>query len=375
MSDRRMSSTLWWSMTGFVGIVTATLVACIPSALPLPQQAPVASTHPLATAYVGDAVCARCHAEQARLHQQSGHARTLFQDGLCDQFAAACGQDFPDPERPGTFRFVCVSNELTVKHTQAGKSQSLPIQFAIGSGTHATTFLTLIAGRNGEPTAIEHRLSLFGKDARAELTPSHSGATQIEPIDCFGRVKHGRDVVRCIECHSTTGQVRGLKVTDLRPNVSCEGCHGPGRPHLIAVELKQSDLAVKFAPSKATADEEIHQCGQCHRLPEAKNTLPDPDDPKLARFQPVGLMQSLCFRRSQGELRCSTCHNPHQTVIRASQGYNEKCQSCHSRNRGINVDCPVSPQGDCVACHMPAIEVHPGVSFHDHWIRPRSPRP
>ena len=371
MTDRRLNSAVWWSLTACLGIVTATIVAVIPSARPVPQTTPVASNHPLAAAYLGDAVCARCHAEQARLHQQSGHAHTLFREGLCEQFAAACGKVLPDPERPGTLRLECVSNELSVRYTEAGKSQSLPIQFAVGSGTHATTFLTLIQGRNGEPTAIEHRLSLFGKDARADLTPSHNGLPLNEPLDCFGRMKHGREVVRCIECHSTTGQVRGAKVADLRPNVGCESCHGPGRQHLIAVELKLSDLAMKFAPSSATADEEVHLCGQCHRLPESKNTLPDPDDPKLARFQPLGLMQSLCFRRSKDELRCSTCHNPHQTVIHESAGYNEKCQNCHSRKRGSNAGCSVSPQGDCVACHMPATEVHPGVSFHDHWIRPR----
>ncbi len=375
MTDRRMSSKVWWSVTVLIGIVTATVVAFIPIARPVPQPMAAAITHPLAAAYVGDAVCAQCHAEQARLHQQSGHAHTFFQDGLGERFAAVCGKDIPDPERTGSFRFECRSDALSVSYTEAGRSQSFPIQFAVGSGTHATTFLTLIEGRNGEPAAIEHRLSLFGKDARTDLTPSQSGLPLTEPLDCFGRVKRGREVVRCIECHSTTGQVRGTKVADLRPNVGCESCHGPGRQHLVAVELKQTDLAMKFAPSAATAEEEIHLCGQCHRLPEAKNTLPDPDDEKLARFQPVGLMQSLCFRRSKGELRCSTCHNPHEAVVRESQGYNVKCRDCHSRKRGLNADCPVSPVGDCVACHMPAREVHPGVNFHDHWIRPRNSRP
>lgn len=371
MPDRRLSSAAWWSLAVLLGTVMAIVIAIIPPASPTSSSIHNAETNPLGSAYVGDAVCAQCHAEHATLHKQSGHAQTLFVTDLCKRFADVLSKEFPDPERPGTFRFECRSNELTANYTAGAESRSLPIQFAVGSGTHATTFLTLIQGRNSEPAAVEHRLSLFEKGTRAEITPSQSGLAIEDPIDCFGRVKRGRDVMRCIECHSTTGQVRGVKVDDLRPNVGCESCHGPGRQHLITVEHKRSDLAVKFAPSAATAEQEIHLCGECHRLPEAKNTLPDPDDPRLARFQPVGLMQSACFRRSMGELRCSTCHNPHQTVVREPTSYNNKCVECHARIRGMNVGCSVSPNGDCVSCHMPQTEVHPGVSFHDHWIRSR----
>lgn len=363
------SNTFWAAASILTGLGIAVSMAYGPRERASAPPVEMDRLSLLGPAYVGDAVCAECHQRQAQAHEQSGHAHTFFTEDLCDRYAKLLGQEISDPERPVKFRFECVDQKLVAAATLNGETRRLPIQFGVGSGTHATTFLTLLESPKGEPTAIEHRLSLFDRDSKIDLTPSQSGHEIEAPIDCFGRVKRGRDVVRCVECHSTTGNVQGTSVSDLRANVNCERCHGPGRTHLIAVANRSADRAIKYAPSKASAAEEVNLCGQCHRLPEALNTLPDPDDMKLARFQPVGLMQSACYRRSEGELRCSTCHDPHAPVNRESNSYNNRCQDCHSRKHATRSNCPVEPSGDCVACHMPSREVHPGIRFHDHWIR------
>lgn len=329
----------------------------------------------LETAYVGNDVCARCHTEQATRYQQTGHAHTLHTRHICDHIAALKDHDIADPERKGRFRFECNNGELYVRYLSEDGDVALPIQFAVGSGKHAVTFLTLIAGVDGEPAAIEHRLSVFKQGTTTGLTPSHAGLPITTPMDCLGRTKHGRDVTTCISCHSTTGQIHGTRVDDLRAGVGCESCHGPGRRHVTAIEAGLKQTSIEFMARHRTADEELHLCGRCHRSTEALRVIPDPDDPKLARFQPVGLSQSACYQRSSGALRCSTCHDPHQSVEQAAGTFNAHCQNCHGASSSrTQISCTVQPGGDCTSCHMPAVEVHPGIRFHDHWIRRRKDR-
>ncbi|MEZ6122002.1 MAG: hypothetical protein R3C49_02360 [Planctomycetaceae bacterium] len=90
--------------------------------------------------------------------------------------------------------------------------------------------------------------------------------------------------------------------------------------------------------------------------------------PVLPRFQPVGMMQSPCFQNSQGQMRCTTCHNPHQKTSAASTDYQSICHSCHKSH--AVPDCSVAADR-CVECHMPPVPIA-GAAFHDHWIRIRS---
>jgi hypothetical protein len=141
---------------------------------------------------------------------------------------------------------------------------------------------------------------------------------------------------------------------------------------MAAVHQGLPSLALEFGPHNTSADDEVALCGRCHRSPEALTTSPDPDDPKLARFQPVGLRQSACFRKSDGMLKCSTCHNPHQPVDHNLDRYLAHCRVCHSHPESQQTMCSRAPDGNCIDCHMPKMEVHPGIFFRDHWIRPRN---
>jgi hypothetical protein len=282
-------------------------------------------------------------------------------------------REFQDPYRRGVFRFECENGNVVAEYADAhGQTTRLPIDLVVGSGTHARSFLTLVADSGGEPKAVEHRVTLFAEEPRIGLTPSHKDDPIREPLEKLGRMKQGDQVRRCVECHSTTSYVDGARVRNLRANVNCERCHGPGRDHLQAVESGAADLAIQFGPGRAGALEEVQLCGQCHRVPDSIQRLPDPDDPLLARFQPIGIMQSACFRKSDGGLRCSTCHNPHAPLNHDTSYGNQQCLNCHSPNQETpRVTCKVASQGECVECHMPRVPVPPGFSFRDHWIRPR----
>ena len=92
---------------------------------------------------------------------------------------------------------------------------------------------------------------------------------------------------------------------------------------------------------------------------------------KIVRYQPVGLVQSKCYVQSQGRLLCSTCHDPHEhATSRTTVEYEQICLQCHSA-APHKIECRVSPKTGCVSCHMPRIEIHPPIAFHDHWIRVR----
>jgi hypothetical protein len=324
------------------------------------------------TAYVGDVECARCHVDQAELHAATGHSHTLSTGNLCERFASLIGKEIPDPERPGGFRYECKDGELTVTFTNEDVRTSLPIQFAVGSGKNAVTFLTLLDQESGDPAGLEHRLSLFQQQTHSALTPNHSGLPADQSREFLGRMRFGRDITTCIGCHSTSGQVHGSQVDDLRMGVGCESCHGPGRAHVAAREAGREEADIKFGKGRATTQEEMHLCGRCHRSTDHLQVLPDPENPKLARFQPVGLSQSACFKQSEGALKCSTCHDPHATVDhKHTNDFVAKCQQCHNPANAEQTKCVIEPTGQCITCHMPAVEVHPGIRFHDHWIRKR----
>jgi len=91
----------------------------------------------------------------------------------------------------------------------------------------------------------------------------------------------------------------------------------------------------------------------------------------LARFQPVGLLRSQCFIESEGALRCTTCHNPHQTISDMSETEHiANCIECHQPEKSAHVSCPVSTTEGCIQCHMPKYDFESlGTGFHDHWIR------
>ena len=132
-----------------------------------------------------------------------------------------------------------------------------------------------------------------------------------------------------------------------------------------------SDAGFEQRPWRTT--DQIQICAQCHRGEDSvKKSEITRENPKIVRYQPVGLVQSKCFVQSRQQLLCSTCHNPHQhAASQTTEQYEKKCLQCHSASPD-SVRCSVSPDSDCVSCHMPRVEIHPSISFHDHWIRVRN---
>jgi hypothetical protein len=320
--------------------------------------------------YVDERACAECHPDKAADHAQSGHADTFHLAGDSRFAKVFDGKSFRDPERAYHYQYdLDDERNLWVSIPELFGQERFPLKYALGSGQNAVTLVTLVPSRFGDTVAVEHRVTLYrGQDDwELDLTPGHVRESPHQEIEHFGKLIRGDNLTRCIACHTTSGEVAGEEIAGLRANVGCQSCHGPGREHVTAVNNGGSG---GYAGAiEQTALEEVRRCGRCHRFPADDDAPAAADDIRNVRFQPVGLMQARCFTESSEGLKCSTCHDPHQRVSRDASHYVQKCVSCHSGPE--NHTCPISPKTDCVKCHMPPVEIHRGIQFHDHWIRIR----
>jgi hypothetical protein len=323
---------------------------------------------------LGSAKCGECHQSQHKEYLSTGHAKTLWSTRdfpFRDRFR---NMKFSDLERQQTFHYFL--NDVGMDVSVPGKfgGDRFPLQFAFGSGEHAMTFVTLTPDGTDVPVGIEHRVSWFTGPDQAGLTPGQFGRPAQQEIEYFGRIIRGTTLERCFECHTTSGRIEGDHLVDLIPNVGCESCHTGGAHHANVMQARNPtdpDVGFKQRPWRTT--DQIKGCAQCHRGEDSveKSEIMR-ENPKIVRYQPVGLVQSKCFVQSRQQLLCSTCHNPHQhAASQTTEQYEKKCLQCHSE-APPSVRCSVSPDSDCISCHMPRVEIHPSISFHDHWIRVRN---
>jgi hypothetical protein len=322
---------------------------------------------------VGRKVCGECHAENYQRHSQHGHASTfhfVVDTDLVSQFA---GKQFDAGEDYGTYKYETDSaGKLFVTLESQFGDKPFPLPFALGSGHHAQTMLTLVPGLDGQSEGIEHRVSCYA-DNRIALTPGHSKKKPRSPIEFFGASSQGQPLQRCIYCHTTRGTVAGEDVQDLIANVNCEKCHGPGSEHVRLARRNDKPPPYSIGQDTWDGESELQLCGDCHRMPRSVSEEEIREYPDLlVRFQPIGLLRSRCYLGSKRELRCTTCHNPHQTLQElATADHVQDCLGCHQPGAAAHVACPVQPETGCIECHMPPIQLDGGLSFHDHWIRVR----
>jgi hypothetical protein len=286
------------------------------------------------------------------------------------------GKTFHDPERPEVaWSYSVRDGALAVERTEAGEVERLLVDYVFGSGHHATTLVTLTDRTPDRPALLEHHLTVFAHKEQPDITPGQGVGGKTEGLGRLGRRFAGSDAVKCFECHATVTSDRGPSMLDeatMIPNVDCERCHGPARAHVEAARrgavAGDPALALPFGPGRATADDELRLCGSCHRLPSMGDpALIRTDNPVLVRFQPVGLMQSACYRKSRGTLACNTCHDPHSRTSTDRVAYEAACLACHQGPS--HTPCRVSPETGCVGCHMPRRDVSRGMMMTDHWIR------
>jgi hypothetical protein len=317
----------------------------------------------------------------------SGHAltfRKVAQRRVTDVLA---GTSAADPEKPGVrWTYAKKSGQFLIGREEAGKLEQQVVDYALGSGHHATTFVTVLD--LDQFKILEHGLTYYTQEHELKPTPGQNVEDEGTKSTPWGRELRARAARKCFRCHATQLSAHGDTVVDPRtmiPGVACERCHGPAREHVAAARRGAPDeeLSMPMGPGSWTAESQFALCGKCHRHPA--RVPPDKlveDDPALARFQPVGLSQSKCFKGSGGSFTCVSCHDPHARSSSAPASYEQVCLSCHGTPGSVAkgpdsrsapsvtaTACPVSPSRGCLPCHMPKVDSGQHVLFTDHWIR------
>lgn len=334
--------------------------------------------------YIGANACLECHPGESALHSRSGHARTLVFAERSPIVAWLNGKSVSDPRYPDVrWSYQLRDKRLVVDRTAEDRTESLVLEYALGSGKHGVTFVAIRGeATKRDPAGIEHRLSYLANTPRLDITPGQERNPRDWPQGdpahklAFGRPLSPEHLKACLGCHATMAATipsNRLETAALIPNISCERCHGPGREHVDSARRGETELTMLMGHEPAQPWAEVNRCGECHRLPRfVSDSSIKPENPGIVRFQGVGVSMSACYAKGEGSLRCTTCHDPHDRASSDHSHYEAACLSCH-RSAQAQKACPVSPAANCVNCHMPRREVRGNGFFTDHWIRKPTP--
>jgi tetratricopeptide (TPR) repeat protein len=280
------------------------------------------------------------------------------------------------------------------------------IDYIMGSGNHSRAYLH----RTERNELVELPLAWYSeKGGYWAMNPGYDRANH----DGFRRPI----TYDCMFCHNAYPQVPAgndhafaepIYAGPLPEGIDCQRCHGDGAKHMRLAKTEAKPAEVRNAivnPARLSREREMEVCMQCH-LETTSFPLPNslqryergtfsyrPGEP-LADFilnfdhapgkgrddkyeivnSAYRLRRSACFLQSKGELRCTTCHNPH--VEQAAERYNAVCAKCHAAAfQQLVATGKHTGEAGCTDCHMPKRRtedvVH--VVMTDHYIQRRKP--
>jgi predicted CXXCH cytochrome family protein len=328
--------------------------------------------------YVGDAVCARCHADVAESYRAHPMARSVT------RIAVAADSGLRDA--PAEAEFDAGGYHYTVKR-QAGRlvhreqrldkgepvaTVEAAVVYALGSGERGYSFLV---ERDG--FVAQSPVAWYAQDRRYDVAPGyHERNFHFERVilpACFGcHVDGATSAAGALNHYSTP--------LDLRP-IGCERCHGPGALHVRRPGLGSGGFDSTIVnPSHLAPALREAVCEQCHlqgadRFLRAGHKEGDfrpglPLDEFVAVFVEAGsagrsravgqveqMHASRCYVASDGALGCTSCHDPHHRPKPAErvEHYRASCLACHETRvcRIAEPDRRARRADDsCVDCHM-----------------------
>jgi predicted CXXCH cytochrome family protein len=373
-----------------------------------------------AAVYADQATCGQCHA---------GIAATYRETGMGQAFHKIRSEKDLGADAPAEPFFHAVSNSFFTMSFKDGawfqrrwqtgydgketNVDEKSVDYVLGSGNHSRTFLH----QTPQNTLQELPLGWYAeKGGFWGMNPGY------DRRDYVGSVRP--IYYECMFCHNGyPGIPEGAKrdaaqATYLPPvpeGIDCQRCHGPGQSHVDKASRGDAVQAVRAAiinPKRLNPEREIEVCLQCH-LETSNEKLPHaivrfdrgpfsyiPGQP-LADFQVAfdrapgkntdfevakagyRFRESQCFLKSEGKLRCTSCHNPHD-IPRGEQAvsqYNQVCTGCHpasaiAQPKVEATSMPAHNEGaNCVGCHMPKRRTDDAVHvvMTDHFIGRRHP--
>ncbi len=292
--------------------------------------------------------CVTCHPAEVRQHETTAHAHAML-----PALKSAMGENLPSQplhESAGGFQFSYrrEGNGISVSAFRGTERAEGLIEWVMGAGVQGQTPLVRTA-----QGLDESRVSYFPQLHQYGITVGHPAGISSSADAALGFGLGPKPMERCFGCHTTGGYTKDLQPID--PGVGCARCHSGAAAHA-------EGRGRPFNPGKLDAKAQVLFCGNCHRsavLPSQVNDLEN------VRFQSYRLMKSACF--ATGKLACTTCHPAHRDAVRENHAfYIAKCVTCHP---GTSAHADGLEKGDCIACHMPRVAIHPALKFTDHYIR------
>ncbi|MFO0888792.1 MAG: hypothetical protein U0790_06550 [Isosphaeraceae bacterium] len=181
--------------------------------------------------YIGSRVCRECHSNEFSLFLKSGHSRTLQSASAHPAAQALDGRTIADPEIDGlSWSYALTVDQLRVERKHGDSVERFVLDYAFGSGHHATTFLTMTDA--SKPIGIEHRLTYFGRKGKIDVTPGQVKQKTVG-TSSRGRYLTTKITLQCFGCHVTQTSVvagRPFDEATLIPNVTCERVATAGPP-------------------------------------------------------------------------------------------------------------------------------------------------
>jgi hypothetical protein len=276
---------------------------------------------------------------------------------------------------PYSYQITRQGDRSIYEVTDGARKISEPILWAFGLGNAGQTYAFQHKG-----SYYQSRVSFYKDTQNLDITLGSPTSVPTSLEDALGAVITGEEVRLCFGCHAM-GAVSGnnLHVERLIPGITCEGCHGPGGKHIVAVHSGKAQEAQIFNPGSLSTGDLLDFCGACHRTWEQVQLM-HLTGVRSVRFQPYRLASSRCYDPDDNRISCLACHDSHNTVNRTPTFYDEKCTACHPTSamkgansgnlqQGVAPLCKVG-KSQCVTCHMPKYSL-PGAhfSFTDHDIR------
>ncbi len=362
-------------------------------------------------------LCAGCHAREWQSYKRTGMARSFYRP-RAENTIEDYSRNNTYYHKPSDTSFAMIRRDSRYFQRQFqigpdGKQTNVvdkEIDFVLGSGNHARIYLHRAAGN----TLVELPLGWYAEKGGFWAMnpgydrPDHQGSRRAVTYDCMF-------------CHNGYPEIPAGNSTPRSPpaflsvpeGIDCQRCHGKGDRHILLARrggVRPEEIRSAIVnPARLAPERQMEVCMQCH-LETTSSPLPAsivryerepfsyrPGEPLGDfilhfdhatdtgyddKFEITGaayrLRQSACFRKTNGALTCTACHNPHGDPGKeeSARHYTEVCRQCHAPALDRLVSAGKHPVSeDCAGCHMPKRRTDDVVHavMTDHYIQRRKP--
>ncbi len=345
--------------------------------------------------YVGSEICRDCHFAIYESHKLTGKGRAFHlpeeNDSLVDFSDIHVYDSYSDYHYTGYWKDQYFHvREYRIKGRDTIHSLTRRVDFVIGSGNQTRSFLYQ---KNGY--IFEIPITWYVKKEIWDLSPGYENGANTRFDRAMGQ--------QCINCHNTGFDFKANSLNLFHniglDGIGCEKCHGPGGKHVLVMDEsfgKEIEDNLIVNPGKLPLTLQFDVCRQCHlegvTVDKAGKNFMDfrPGDPLNEYwevFVPISkksnnfgfashverLQKSSCFLQSDGNMNCTTCHDPHKPLPKnKALFYRQKCLTCHEMDDCGEEHFKRGKAGNnCTSCHMPkgGTTDIPHVSSTDHHIR------